>query len=879
MMSSKNFRIGSKIVCDGEADFNKAIKNINNTMRLLRSEAKKNTQEFALNKDQLGYCTSQYSTLSRTMDEQRNKVAIIQKALEDATKQYGENSDAVRKWRTDLNYAQGDLAKTSASLNEMRETLDSADETNFKEAVLKIDDSLSILNSNMKKNSAVFLENKDQMALWTAQGKTLSESAEKQQEKIELIKTALQKASEKFGDSSEQVRSWTLKLNNAEAELAKTNAKLNETKEELEKVKEKKPETAIEKFGASLKNVHDKLETFKEKINVFDKLKNKLNDAKERFTYFRKGASEAGDSLEEAGKKSIKFGDLIKAHVISDIIVNGLKSVASACKSIAKGVFDFVKESVAGFGELEQNLGGSAAVFGSYADAVVEKSKSAYKNMGVAQSEYLATANKMGSLFQGSGLSQERSLELTTKAMQRATDVASVMGIDTSQALESIAGAAKGNFTMMDNLGVAMNATTLQAYAAGKGINFVWNKASNAEKAELAMQMFFEKTEQYAGNFAREAESTLTGSIGMTKAAMQTLKENLGNSEADLEPMIMNLLNSVKAVVRNAAPVVQNIINAILEQTPSLLNAGAQMVNSLLDGLVSNLAPILSGAVDVVFTLVDGIVANLDPIMQAAVTLIVVLVGALADNIDKVIDAAFTLVDSLVNALLQDDNLSKILNSAVRLVIEISTGLIANVPRLIPAAFQLIGGIVKGLWDNKGLVVDAIVKVCKAMLEGFKNFFGIHSPSTVFAGLGKNLLEGLWNGIKNMKDWLIRKIKSLGSAVTDAMKSVLGIHSPSTVFRDQIGKNMALGVGVGFETTMRDVAKRMTDSIPMDVDINATGNFTARRAQAAVSGGNKVYNFNVTINAADGGGDVRALASRIAEEIYDEMRRKERAYA
>lgn len=877
-MSSKN-RIGSKITLDGEADFNKAIKNINNTMRLLRSEAKKNTQEFALNKDQLGYCTSQYSTLSRTMDEQRNKVAIIQKALEDATKQYGENSDAVRKWRTDLNYAQGDLAKTSASLNEMRETLDSADETNFKEAVLKIDDSLSILNSNMKKNSAVFLENKDQMALWTAQGKTLSESAEKQQEKIELIKTALQKANEKFGDGSEQVRSWTLKLNNAEAELAKTNAKLNETKEELEKVKEKKPETAIEKFGASLKNVHDKLETFKEKINVFDKLRNKLNDAKERFTYFRKGADEAGDSLEEAGKKSIKFGDLIKAHVISDIIVNGLKGIASACKSIAKGFVDFVKESVAGFGELEQNLGGSAAVFGSYADAVVEKSKSAYKNMGVAQSEYLATANKMGSLFQGSGLSQERSLELTTKAMQRATDVASVMGIDTSQALESIEGAAKGNFTMMDNLGVAMNATTLQAYAAGKGINFVWNKASNAEKAELAMQMFFEKTEQYAGNFAREAESTLTGSIGMTKAAMQTLKENLGNSEADLEPMIMNLLNSVKAVVRNAAPVVQNVINAILEQTPSLLNAGAQMVNSLLDGLVSNLAPILSGAVDVVFTLVDGIVANLDPIMQAAVTLIVVLVGALADNIDKVIDAAFTLVDSLVNALLQDDNLSKILNSAVRLVIEISTGLIANAPRLIPAAFQLIGGIVKGLWDNKGLVVDAIVKVCKAMLEGFKNFFGIHSPSTVFAGLGKNLLEGLWNGIKNMKDWLIRKIKSLGSAVTEAMKSVLGIHSPSTVFRDQIGKNMALGVGVGFETTMRDVAKRMTDSIPMDVDINATGNFTARRAQAAVSGGNKVYNFNVTINAADGGGDVRALASRIAEEIYDEMRRKERAYA
>lgn len=769
-MSSKNFRIGPKIVCDGEADFRKAIKDINNSMRLLRSEAKKNTQEFAQNKDQLGYCTSQYSTLNRTMAEQRAKVELIKDALANATKHFGENSDAVREWEIQLNYAQADLAKFTKDVNDMGNEWD----------------------------------------------------------KLE---------------------------------------------------KESGPKTTLEKMADGLNNVRDKIDKFKDKINVFGKLKDKLSEVKEKLSIFKRSTNEAGDSLEEAGKKSIKFGDLIKAHVISDVIVSGLKSVASACKSIAKGFVDFVKESVAGFGELEQNLGGAEAVFGSHVDAVVEKSKSAYKDMGVAQSEYLATANKMGSLFQGSGLSQERSLELTTKAMQRATDVASVMGIDTSQALESIAGAAKGNFTMMDNLGVAMNATTLEAYAAGKGINFVWNKASNAEKAELAMQMFFEKTEQYAGNFAREAESTLTGSIGMTQAAMQTLKENLGNSEADLEPMIMNLLNSVKAVIRNAAPVVQNVINAILEQTPLLLKAGAQMVNSLLDGLVSNLAPILSGAVDVVFTLVNGIVANLDPIMQAAVTLIVVLVGALADNIDKVIDAAFTLVDSLVNALLKDDNLSKILNSAVRLVIEISTGLTANAPRLVPAAFQLIGGIVKGLWDNKGLVVDAIVKVCKVMLEGFKNFFGIHSPSTVFAGLGKNLLEGLWNGIKNMKDWLIRKIKSLGSAVTEAMKSVLGIHSPSTVFRDQIGKNMALGVGVGFETTMRDVAKRMTDSIPMDVDINATGNFTARRAQAAVSGGNKVYNFNVTINAADGGGDVRALASRIAEEIYDEMRRKERAYA
>ncbi|HPQ79846.1 MAG TPA: phage tail protein, partial [Candidatus Dojkabacteria bacterium] len=121
----------------------------------------------------------------------------------------------------------------------------------------------------------------------------------------------------------------------------------------------------------------------------------------------------------------------------------------------------------------------------------------AYKNLGVSQSQYLSTANKMGALFQGSGVEQQKSLELTEKAMQRAADMASVMGIDMQVALDSVAGAAKGNFTMMDNLGVAMNATNIEAYALAKGLDFTWASATNAEKAEVAMQMFFENTEQY----------------------------------------------------------------------------------------------------------------------------------------------------------------------------------------------------------------------------------------------------------------------------------------------------------------------------------------------------------------------------------------------
>ena len=140
-------------------------------------------------------------------------------------------------------------------------------------------------------------------------------------------------------------------------------------------------------------------------------------------------------------------------------------------------------------------------------------SANAYKNMGVSQSDYLASLNKMGALFQGSGLDQQRALDLSTQAMQRAADMASVMGISTEDALNAVTAAAKGNYTMMDNIGVSMNATTLEAYALSKGIDTAWASMSNADKAELAMSYFFEKTEQYSGNFARESTETLQGSI------------------------------------------------------------------------------------------------------------------------------------------------------------------------------------------------------------------------------------------------------------------------------------------------------------------------------------------------------------------------------
>lgn len=323
-------------------------------------------------------------------------------------------------------------------------------------------------------------------------------------------------------------------------------------------------------------------------------------------------------------------------------LVGKLKGIIAAA-GIGKALSMAVSEGA----ELQQNLGGTEAVFGQFAANIQSAATDAYKNMGLSASDYMATANKMGSLFQGSGLEQQRALDLTSQAMQRAADVASVMGIDMEMAMESIAGAAKGNFTMMDNLGVAMNATTLEAYALEKGVNFKWNTATNAEKAELAMQMFFDRTSQYAGNFARESEDTLSGSMGAVKAAFSNVLGNLTLGK-DIGPSLQALAQTVTTfLVGNLIPAVWNILKAlpgaavtfIQTAVPQLVTAFLQFLPQLQAGLTAGGPQLLQKGTELLNQLVSGIFAALPNIFQAGYSAIAEFGNSIFANLPQVLEA------------------------------------------------------------------------------------------------------------------------------------------------------------------------------------------------------------------------------------------------
>lgn len=281
-----------------------------------------------------------------------------------------------------------------------------------------------------------------------------------------------------------------------------------------------------------------------------------------------------------------------------------------AGKLAALGIGKLISDSIMGGGELEQQLGGVEVVFKSHADSMKEAAASAAENMGLSESAYLASANKMGALFKGSGFDIAYAADMSQQAMQRAADVASIMGVDVSSAMEAVTGAAKGNFTMMDNLGVAINDTTLQAYAQEKGLGKL---ETTQQKVGAAMQMFLEKTEYAAGNYSREND-TFSGSLTTLKAEFENLTADLGTTllptattlvsvtRSGLElisPMVISLgegLNSVAQYLMDLSPSAKTMLGVMVASAvviPAVTKAQAlyNAANAAWKGLLSILIP------------------------------------------------------------------------------------------------------------------------------------------------------------------------------------------------------------------------------------------------------------------------------------------------
>ncbi|HHT7815742.1 TPA: phage tail protein [Streptococcus suis] len=466
---------------------------------------------------------------------------------------------------------------------------------------------------------------------------------------------------------------------------------------------------------------------------------------------FTSGIKEAQSVFESFQSKSNRTFE----NVANGFQTAGLALSAGLTAPALAGIGAVVK----GYASLEQNLGGTEAVFGQFAKSVQNDAKSAYQTMGLSASDYMATANKMGSLFQGSGVEQQKALDMTSKAMKRAADVASVMGVDMNMAMESVAGAAKGNFTMMDNLGVAMNATTLEAYALEKGLNFKWETASNAEKAELAMQMFMDRTKQYDGNFLKESEKTVAGSLDAMKGAFSNFVAGLGNPEADVAQLMTNLKTTIQNFAKNVGGVVKTIWDnlplAPWQKWVGLIAVGAGPVLLALSGIMKGI-----GTLKAAFQGIGAVLTN--PWGLALVALVALVAG-------------------FVHAYQNSEKFRNIVNGAVSAVVAKFNELKAKAQPALDFIKNALGkfnvGAFAPLIGGIGLFIASLMKLKGVKIPNpfskFKPTFPkIPNPFTGLANMAKAAGSAVKNAFSGLGKAIGSAFKGIGTAISTVFQGI-----------------------------------------------------------------------------------------------------------
>ena len=193
-----------------------------------------------------------------------------------------------------------------------------------------------------------------------------------------------------------------------------------------------------------------------------------------------------------------------------------------------------------------------------------------------------------------------------------------------------------------------------------------------------------------------------------------------------------------------------------------------------------------------------------------------------------IIDSGIKLLISLIRALPQI--ITTIVGAIPKIITSLVNAIVGNIDKIILAGVQLFVALI----ENLPIIILEIVKAVPQIISGIVKAYSEYNSQ--MAKVGGNLIKGLWQGISDAGAWLWNKISGFFDDVVSRIKDFFGIHSASTLFAG-LGRNMGEGIGVGFEDVMAQVSRDMRNAIPTDFNI-------ATNVRATYSNGYNSFGIN-----------------------------------
>lgn len=249
-------------------------------------------------------------------------------------------------------------------------------------------------------------------------------------------------------------------------------------------------------------------------------------------------------------------------------------------------------------------------------------------------------------------------------------------------------------------------------------------------------------------------------------------------------------INTLLTTMQTKGPeLITNFCNGIVSALPNLTAQGGQILNNLMLAITANLPAIIQGGIAIISSLISGIAQQLPTLIPTAVEMILTLASSLLSNIDQIIDAGIDLLVGLAQGLV--NALPQLINKAPTIIGQLASAIIRNLPKILQAGIKILGMLATGLIQ----AVPQLISKIPSIISQIKNAF----TSINWGEVGSNIIKGIANGLKNAGGAIVEAAKNAAKSALNAAKDFLDIHSPSRVFRDQVGKMMALGMGIGFD--------------------------------------------------------------------------------
>lgn len=486
----------------------------------------------------------------------------------------------------------------------------------------------------------------------------------------------------------------------------------------------------------------------------------------------------------------------------------GLKIFAAGVGAAATGLSTLGVAAVKNYANYEQLVGGVETLFGAggqsiseYAgtvgksvnevteeygnlmtaqNEVMKDAAEAYRTAGLSANDYMETVTGFAASLKQSTSSELEAAESANQAVVDMADNANKMGTSMEAIQNAYQGFAKQNYTMLDNLKLGYGGTKeemqrlLEDATKLSGVEYDINSLKDVYEAIHVIQTELGVT----GTTAKEASTTISGSLNAMKASWENLVTGMADDGADFDTLVQSFVETAATAAENLLPRIEIAIGGIGDLIDELLPVVMDKVPQIIEDVLPDL---VDAGVKMTESIVQGVVNNAPQLISYATELIVQFAQGLSDSTPEIIETAGQVLSSLKDGIVQAA--PELISAAAELITTLAQGIIDNLPELMDAAHEIADAILDGIGDSCPAIepvtdaiqtlidnLDKAMFVIVAVTAGFVAWKATMTISTLISRVttavskltaGTTLLKGV--------------IAALGGPVTLAIAVITGV--------------------------------------------------------------------------------------------------------